>query len=196
MIEFHCPHCDKLLKTPDSKAGVRANCPGCGQLVTVPDEPPMVDIAEEAPGFDDSPPPVPSAPTSTQRTASASGRAGTIPCPMCGEQINRAAVRCRFCGENLSPSSRGRRNVVPHRGVLILVLSILGLVICLPFGIAAWIMGHQDLKEMDAGRMDDEGRGLTLAGKIIGMVQCILAIIGLLFVLGMFLLAGLGALAN
>lgn len=46
----------------------------------------------------------------------------------------------------------------PHRGVLILVLGILGLVICQPVGIAAWLMGSNDLKEMDSGAMDPEGR--------------------------------------
>jgi hypothetical protein len=35
-IEFHCPHCDKLLKTQDDKAGWQVNCPGCGGPLTVP----------------------------------------------------------------------------------------------------------------------------------------------------------------
>jgi hypothetical protein len=77
----------------------------------------------------------------------------------------------------------------PHRGTLILVLGILGLVVCGPVGIAAWVMGGSDLKEMDAGTMDPSGRGTTQAGKICGMIACILMIIGfvifgLLFALG------------
>ncbi|MAG94651.1 MAG: hypothetical protein CMJ48_13030 [Planctomycetaceae bacterium] len=35
-IEFNCSHCDKLLKTPDDKAGRGAKCPGCGEMITVP----------------------------------------------------------------------------------------------------------------------------------------------------------------
>ena len=62
----------------------------------------------------------------------------------------------------------------PHRGTLILVLGILGLVICQPVGIAAWIMGNGDLKEMDAGSMDPTGRSLTNAGRIIGIVADVL----------------------
>jgi hypothetical protein len=192
MIEFHCPHCDKLLKTPDDKAGVRASCPGCSQPVTVPNEQPLIDLVEEDPGLADSPP----SRASTPRAASTPGRANTIPCPMCGEQINSAAARCRFCGEDVRPNSRGRGSVVPHRGVLILILAILGWVICFPFGIAAWVMGNQDLKEMDAGRMDDEGRGLTMAGKILGMIQCGLTVLGLLIFIVMFALAGLGQLQH
>jgi hypothetical protein len=79
----------------------------------------------------------------------------------------------------------------PHRGTLILVLGILGLIVCGPLGIAAWVMGANDLKEMDAGTMDPSGRGMTQGGKICGMIACILMILGLvvgiLFVaLGMF----------
>ena len=66
----------------------------------------------------------------------------------------------------------------PHRGTLILVFGILGLVICLPLGIAAWIMGSGDLKQIDAGTMDPSGRSMTSAGKIIGMIATILGIIG------------------
>ena len=65
----------------------------------------------------------------------------------------------------------------PHRGVLILVLGIFGLVCCLICGIIAWVMGSGDLKEMDAGTMDASGRGLTQAGKICGMISVIWQII-------------------
>lgn len=77
--------------------------------------------------------------------------------------------------------------LTPHRGVVILVLGILSLLVCFVFGIASWVMGNADLKQMDAGLMDPEGRGLTQAGKlcgIIGLVLNILAIgMGLFFVL-------------
>lgn len=58
----------------------------------------------------------------------------------------------------------------PHRGVQILVFGILGLMLCPFFGIAAWVMGNSDLEEMDYGRMDPNGRDLTKAGRICGMV--------------------------
>jgi hypothetical protein len=38
-IEFHCPHCDKYLKTNDDKAGMQVNCPGCAGPLTIPDAP-------------------------------------------------------------------------------------------------------------------------------------------------------------
>jgi len=68
----------------------------------------------------------------------------------------------------------------PHRGVLVLVFGIVGIVCCLIFGIIAWVMGSSDLREMDAGRMDPSGRGLTQAGKICGIISVIWAIAGTL----------------
>ena len=80
----------------------------------------------------------------------------------------------------------------PHRGTLILVLGILGLVICAPLGIAAWIMGSGDLKQMDAGTMDPSGRGNTQAGKICGIIGTILMIIGVI-VFGILFTIGFAA---
>ena len=65
----------------------------------------------------------------------------------------------------------------PHRGTLILVFGILGLVVCGPLGIAAWVMGSKDLKEMAAGAMDPSGRSQTNAGRICGIIASILMII-------------------
>ena len=35
-IEFRCPRCDKLLRTPDGTAGKQTRCPECGAIVPVP----------------------------------------------------------------------------------------------------------------------------------------------------------------
>jgi ABC-type Fe3+ transport system permease subunit len=74
----------------------------------------------------------------------------------------------------------GAAPVKPHRGGMILAFGIIGLVCCIIFAILAWVMGNKDLKEMAAGTMDRSGEGMTKAGKIIGMIACILAIVGLI----------------
>ncbi len=76
----------------------------------------------------------------------------------------------------------------PHRGTTILVLGIIGIACCMICGIIAWVMGNNDLKEMDAGIMDPEGRGITQAGKICGMVSVGLNIIGLLIWIAVMIL--------
>ena len=84
----------------------------------------------------------------------------------------------------------------PHRGTLILVLGILGLVVCAPLAIVAWVMGSGDLKQMDAGTMDPGGRGITNAGKICGIVGTILLIIGVIVFGILFALGFAAALAQ
>ena len=59
------------------------------------------------------------------------------------------------------PPGQTEMPLKPHRGVLILVLGILGIVCCFICGIIAWVMGNGDLREMAAGTMDPSGQGLT-----------------------------------
>jgi uncharacterized membrane protein/phage FluMu protein Com len=103
-IEFHCPFCQKLLKTADDKAGVRANCPGCGEAVTVPV--PGHEAAQADSSLTPSGDPARALATEGTGLDSVSAEAAgapeeTRPCPMCGAQIKRTARRCRFCGETL-----------------------------------------------------------------------------------------------
>ena len=67
-------------------------------------------------------------------------------------------------------------HLLPHRGALILTFGILGIACCFPFGIAAWIMGNNDLQQIDAGQMDPTGKGITNAGKICGIIGTVLGI--------------------
>ena len=80
----------------------------------------------------------------------------------------------------------------PHRGTVILVLGILSLVVCGPLGIAAWVMGSGDMKEMDAGTMDSAGRGTTQAGKICGIIGTVLFVLSLILI-GIFFMFGFAA---
>jgi hypothetical protein len=84
----------------------------------------------------------------------------------------------------------------PHRGAVILVFGILGLLVCQLFGIAAWVMGNNDLREMNRGFMDPSGRELTSAGRILGMVGTALMIIPLAFGIIIGLAALLGTLGH
>ena len=80
----------------------------------------------------------------------------------------------------------------PHRGTLVLILGILGLVLCGPIGIAAWVMGSGDLKQMDAGLMDPSGRSTTNAGRICGIIATILTIIAVVIGI-LFAVLGVGS---
>jgi hypothetical protein len=68
-----------------------------------------------------------------------------------------------------------------HRGGLILALGIISLTACQPVGIFAWVMGNNDLRAMEEGRMDPEGKQLTQIGKILGIVGSILFALSMVF---------------
>ena len=98
------------------------------------------------------------------------------------------------------PYPQQQAHLAPHRGVLILVFGVLSLVVCAPLGIAAWLMGQGDLKKMKLGMMDLEGKGLTMAGMICGIISSILLVlsfvIGLLWILLVVLALGGAAAAG
>lgn len=83
------------------------------------------------------------------------------------------------------PSRRRRRNrrsgrrYEEHRGTLILVFGILGFFVGI-FGILAWILGASDLRAMDSGRMDPEGRSNTQTGVLLGKITVILSLVGVI----------------
>lgn len=78
--------------------------------------------------------------------------------------------------------------MLAHRGVLILVFGILGLVLCAPLGIAAFVMGRADLGRMSAGVMDSSGRTITQIGMILGAIATVIFVIqlawGILYAIG------------
>jgi hypothetical protein len=82
----------------------------------------------------------------------------------------------------------GRPYMLPHRGTLILVFGIIGLVMCQPLGIAAWIMGNGDLRAMREGRMDPSGEPLTTAGKVCGIIATVMLCAGVLMGCAYFLI--------
>lgn len=97
----------------------------------------------------------------------------------------------------VNPGGYQGGHMKPHRGVLILVFGILSLLLsCVIFGIISWVMGNGDLREMDAGLMDPSGRGLTQAGRILGMVSVgltILVIVVWVLIAGLAIIGGVAA---
>jgi hypothetical protein len=71
----------------------------------------------------------------------------------------------------------------PHRAGLILTLGLVGLFICGPLCLGAWVMGSGDLHEMDAGVMDPSGRSTTSTGRNLGIIGTLLWAIGVVFFL-------------
>lgn len=92
----------------------------------------------------------------------------------------------------MTSTSGPQGNLEPDRGTLILVFGILGLVVCMIFGIIAWVMGKGDLEKIRAGTMNPDGEAMTKVGVILGQVGvalfCIAVLFGVLFGIGGVLL--------
>ena len=75
-------------------------------------------------------------------------------------------------------------HLLPHRGGAILTLGLLSLfcnILMFP-GIMAWVMGSADLKQIRAGTMNPDGRGLATAGMILGAIGTVIGICFIAFV--------------
>lgn len=57
-----------------------------------------------------------------------------------------------------------------HRGGTIITLGILGLTVWFVFGLIAWLLANEDLKQMEQGSMDQSGRALAEAGRTCGII--------------------------
>lgn len=81
------------------------------------------------------------------------------------------------------------------RGPLLFAFGLVSLVPSPIFllGLAAWIMGSNDLKAMAAGRMDRGGERLTRYGRILGILG---VVVNLLWVSKKILLDGVGKMAG
>lgn len=105
--------------------------------------------------------------------------------PFGAAQVSYAALNIDPVSGDYAPAAS---YVSAHRGALILVVGLIGLFVhCPVFPFMAWVMGSNDLREMDAGRMDRGGRDLTKAGMVIGMILSILWILGFLIIFALML---------
>ena len=151
-----CPKCDRQLRVPDDLLGQAVKCPSCSETFTA-----------ELPA---KPPPPP--PSTSNRPSSRPRDEDDRP--------SRRPPRRDDDDDDYDRPSRKRRHLAAHRGDTIQLLGILSFFIAGPIlGPMAWIMGNNDLKEMDAGRMDPTGRGSTNTGRVCGMISTILCIAGL-----------------
>lgn len=71
-----------------------------------------------------------------------------------------------------------------------LVLGILGIVCCPFLGIAAWVMGNNELEAITSGRRDPVNLGTAKAARILGIIGTVLILVPLVF----WVLAAIGTL--
>lgn len=157
-IEMSCTGCSQLLRVSDEHAGKKARCPSCGTIVEVPQAATGGTSPQSADDpFSDSFPQQPKPNPFADR-----------PQPTANPYVSPA-----------QPTGRSGGFQKAHRGGMVLTFGIVGVLCCMPLGIAAWVMGASDLAEMRAGRMDPSGMDTTRVGMILGIVSVGLAILGI-----------------
>src|SRR5216683_1403975 len=191
-----CPSCCRKLQVPDELLGKAVKCPTCEHTFqsTAVQEPPTPPSA--------SPPKKGTGLVSGPQIEVAQGSPETSPVPFfggpttAGDKPTPPISAEKFEDDeednerpwNEPEQFQGRRDAEPHRGTLILVLGIVSIVasalggwcfgsgglIGLPLGIAAWVMGRRDLIKMRESSMDDEGKELTKAGWVCGIIGTIM----------------------
>lgn len=158
-IEMHCTGCGQMLRVADEHAGKKARCPACGTITEVPPSGSLAAPAEES-------------------NNPFSG--GYSPAAEANPFADRPEQAASPYASPFAPSMGSGSFARPHRGGLILTFGIVGILCCMPFGIAAWVMGASDLSEIRAGRMDPSGESTTRVGMILGIVSVGFAILWLL----------------
>ena len=127
--------------------------------------------------------------------------AATKRCPYCAEEIRLAAVVCRFCGREVVPrvpppagaAPPGAAGAVgyaqvPRRATngMAIASMVLGIVWVYGIGaILALVFGYMAKSQIDASGGTQQGRGMAIAGIVLGWIG-----VGLLILL--FLIAAVG----
>ncbi|MCY7360616.1 MAG: DUF4190 domain-containing protein [Ignavibacteria bacterium] len=112
---------------------------------------------------------------------------------------------------NFPPSSTPNFNVPPPpspppgiqnsspgtNSIISLVLGILSFLMCpLILGIAAWIMGKNEIKAIDNRQSPEAGRMLATIGKWLGIINVIFTIIGIIILIILLSLGILGGILD
>jgi hypothetical protein len=149
-MKIPCSSCNQRLEIPEELAGQTIECPACNASLAVPS-------------------PEPTAPP-TSKIRIKKPEAESV-----AKQVRTGALTKEVASLKIKLTDAQSVKTLPHRGGMILTFGILGMVCCTPFSIAAWVMGHNDMKLIKAGAMDESGAGTTKAGMICGIVGCVIA---------------------
>jgi hypothetical protein len=104
-------------------------------------------------------------------------------CPACGEPIRKEAVICRFDLRTNTffgqppPAAAPTATVAPRTNSYAVASLVLGIVNMLVGSILALVFGYRAVREIDDSNGTQAGRGLAVAGIVLGWVGLVMGII-------------------
>jgi hypothetical protein len=117
-------------------------------------------------------------------------------CPICAEMVQADALVCRYCSYDFrtgkTPGS-GLANV-NGVGVASLVVAILSFIalplapLSLAGGIVALVLGYRSRKQVDRSQGREGGRGLAVAGIVLGWIVVLAAVLILVLLVGVLVM--------
>jgi hypothetical protein len=178
-----CPKCGIKLSVPESLLGKRVRCASCATMFEAKEEvapPPRPPARERV--WDDT------LPSSSDRPSSWDDDRYPRPPSRYDERFPPRPAPSRYDEYDDYGRPSTRRDQIPHRSGVILTLGIVSIiagalgfccygipaVVALPTGLSAWLLGQADLRQMDQGVMDGDGRSNTHGGIICGIIGTIL----------------------
>jgi predicted Zn finger-like uncharacterized protein len=161
-----CPQCQRKLNVQEAQLGQTVQCPVCGTFFTA-----AILSTQRAP----TPPPPRDEPPPPRYDPRPGPREYDDRRPPYPDDYRRGRGYGRY-GAYRDPYAEP----MPHRGGVILALGLTGLLLsCIPF--AGWIMGgialsmaNTDLPRIDRGVMEADGRGMTVAGQVCGIIAVVI----------------------
>lgn len=110
-------------------------------------------------GMDASLPPAPGSGSATKR------------CPACAEEVRAEATVCRFCGYDFATMRRATPPTAPRTNGLAIASLVLGILWLYWIGsILALVFGYSAKSQIDRSGGVEGGRGLAVAGIVLGWV--------------------------
>jgi hypothetical protein len=174
-----CPACHHKMKIPDGVDG-NVNCPKCGNSFSI-------DAAKQVQGVPEWFAEMLGEPAEAPAAEPVTDLMPTTLTPV--EQVaSQHPLVTINVGGGLGLQGGGVSAwLEPDRGTAILVIGVVSLfTMPLPLGLLAWIWANEDLAKMDAGIMNPGGRGTTQAGKVLGVLTTLTAVISLIAACVMF----------